>query len=331
MIRGINVIGSPSCIFYESNDLRFDNNLIWLMDCDFYVSLYKKYGPPALIDDICIKNRIWDGNVSNKIATEAIRKREEVYVAKKHDRKYRVCVLTALAGSRDMVIDPGVVHPGVEYHAFVDRAWPCRVWKQHPLEQFTEDSRYAGRRNAKIYKIMPHLFLPDHDFSIWVDPTHEVVHDTDKLCDMLGEADIGVFEHRERHCAYDEADEILRLRYDDPGNVHALKSFFVEKGFPRGYGLYEIPVMVRRNNAATQRMALKWWEMICRYSSRDQISFSYIRWKLGIVSQVLPGYANGINPATGTVGYNDLIPQVRRHGSVGGSFFQNNLDRVHQV
>ena len=56
-----------------------------------------------------------------------------------------------------------------------------------------------------------------------------------------------------------------------------------------------------------------WWEQICRFSSRDQISFPFCLWKTKNKISIMPGFANGINPATNKVGYNDLIPQTRTH------------------
>lgn len=314
--QGINRIGSPSCIMYERGDVWFDNNLIWLMDCDFYISLYKKYGIPRLLeDDTCVVSRQWPGSVSNSIATDKIKATEASYMARKVSRPYKIAVVTALAGIRDEIVDPAVVHPGVDYHAWSDLDWHCKVWKQHPMDGFSIDQNYRGRRNAKIYKIMPHLFLPDYDVHIWIDPTHEVREDPYEIIGryMTDKQDVGAFRHRERICAYSEAAEVLKLGYDSPKNIEAATTFMSEDGYPSWHGLYEIPVLIRRNTPSVGAMNLMWWELICRTSSRDQITFPYVVWKNNINVATLPGYANGINPATGTVGYNDLIPQVRRH------------------
>ena len=50
-----------------------------------------------------------------------------------------------------------------------------------PLRKFSIDNRYANRRNAKIYKIMPHLFVPGYDYYIWVDATHAVKMDPKEI------------------------------------------------------------------------------------------------------------------------------------------------------
>ena len=35
------------------------------------------------------------------------------------------------------------------------------MWTRMPLRKFSIDNRYANRRNAKIYKIMPHCLSLD--------------------------------------------------------------------------------------------------------------------------------------------------------------------------
>jgi len=54
-------------------------------------------------------------------------------------------------------------------------------------------------------------------------------------------------------------------------------------------------------------MGLMWWEQICMFSSRDQISFPFVCHQLGITPSILPGNANGI-------GANSIMPQVVASG-----------------
>lgn len=46
---GKNTIGSPSVIAFANDDpLLFDENLSWLLDCELYGRLYKRYGEPYI-------------------------------------------------------------------------------------------------------------------------------------------------------------------------------------------------------------------------------------------------------------------------------------------
>lgn len=50
---GKNTIGAPSIIAIKNEDpLLFDENLIWLLDCDYYKRLYDKYGEPDILNKV---------------------------------------------------------------------------------------------------------------------------------------------------------------------------------------------------------------------------------------------------------------------------------------
>ncbi len=229
----------------------------------------------------------------------------------------KIAILTALSGTREKLHDPKTVFSNADYFAFVDTPQEAKSWQQKPLLHFSNDSKYAGRRNAKIYKIMPHLFLPDYQFYFWVDVSHEVIMNPDLIIEnYMKDSEIAVFKHTQRNCAYNEAVVINDLGYDHKDNVDRQIAFYRSQGFPDNYGLYELPVSIRKNTPQTQLFNLMWWDQISRYSSRDQISFPFCLWKTGIVPKILDGYANGYN-ASGTIGNNAIMPQIRQHVSSG--------------
>ena len=80
---GVNTIGCPSVIFLKKEDILFDENLIWLMDTEFYWRMYKKYGLPFLIKDYIIAIGTHSDQVTNTLATDLIKQNELDYVLKK--------------------------------------------------------------------------------------------------------------------------------------------------------------------------------------------------------------------------------------------------------
>ncbi len=50
---GKNTIGAPSVLTIKNeNPLLFDENLTWLLDCDYYKKMYDKYGEPEILNNI---------------------------------------------------------------------------------------------------------------------------------------------------------------------------------------------------------------------------------------------------------------------------------------
>ncbi len=62
--------------------MEFDENLIWLFDCDFYARMVIQYGPPEFIP-AKVLIREWEGSVTNTIACGQIRVTELDYIIDK--------------------------------------------------------------------------------------------------------------------------------------------------------------------------------------------------------------------------------------------------------
>ena len=75
---GINTISSPSVITIKNTEEKFyfDEDLIWLMDVEYYKRMYDSYGEPSYLNTINVVNRTWSKSVSNNLSEE--RKNEEV-------------------------------------------------------------------------------------------------------------------------------------------------------------------------------------------------------------------------------------------------------------
>jgi len=81
--NGINTIGSPSTVFFKNDDNYFNNDLVWLMDCEFYERLMRKYNYLTTISDISIGIRIWRNSYTNHISSQ-IKNQEQLIVNKIH-------------------------------------------------------------------------------------------------------------------------------------------------------------------------------------------------------------------------------------------------------
>lgn len=211
-----------------------------------------------------------------------------------------------------------MVHKNADYFAFVDRKWEnATAWNQQPMVHFSNDKKFAGRRNAKQYKVLPHLFVTGYDYYIWVDVSHDVIADPEKMCDIfLKDSDIALFKHNQRSCIYQEAEILKELQYDHLENIERQIQFYKSVDYPENNGLYELPVSIRKNTHAISLLNMKWWDNICKYSSRDQLSMPFCLWECGIVPTILPGFANGYG-SNGGIGANSLIPQMRAHVGSG--------------
>jgi glycosyltransferase involved in cell wall biosynthesis len=82
---GLNTISSPSVLAFENKEpLLFDEELVWLMDCDYYKRLHKRYGEPTILNEILAVNRTGAHQVSHTIANQYIRDKEDRYIRQKY-------------------------------------------------------------------------------------------------------------------------------------------------------------------------------------------------------------------------------------------------------
>lgn len=81
MYLGNNTFSSPSVMTIKntSNKLFFNEDLIWLMDVEYYKRMYDIYGEPYYLPDISIVNRTWGNRLSDSISKE-VKDREYRYM-----------------------------------------------------------------------------------------------------------------------------------------------------------------------------------------------------------------------------------------------------------
>lgn len=219
----------------------------------------------------------------------------------------KIAILTSLVGfSGATVRDPTYKTWDVDYFAFVDRQHDCKVWKQIPAFDFSTDSQYKDRRNAKLAKVLGSFLIPNYDYYIWHDPYCEVVEPPINLIEnFLVNSDICLFKHPERDCVYDEIEILMDRNLDNESNLLATKEFLEINHYPKNNGLFELTSFAYRNSAEMQQLMLTWWELICKYSSRDQLTFPYALHKHGLRHNLFPGSALGYG------GNNPIIPAIR--------------------
>ncbi len=141
-------------------------------------------------------------------------------------------------------------------------------------------------RASRRAKLRPHLYFPDADWSIWIDNKSRLKRDpVEILAALRAQSGTGffAFPHFRRDCVYQEGQTVRELGLDDHRIILERMRTYRAGGMPEHFGLIEGHFITRRHHDPDLiRFGERWFEHVLRHSRRDQISFPYLAWKLGL-------------------------------------------------
>lgn len=141
-------------------------------------------------------------------------------------------------------------------------------------------------------KMHPHELFPYADATIYFDGNIRLLESPDLLVDKyLSERDIAVFEHPEgRTSIYEEGEAVVEKRKAKQEDVDITLRYLKDKKYPENAGLAACFVLIRRNCNVINKMNEVWWELYQKLpAKRDQLTFNYVCWKLGIEYATIAG------------------------------------------
>lgn len=200
-------------------------------------------------------------------------------LAKRKDLELGIVVYTAIYGNKDTLKEPEVKLEGCKLVCFTDdkhlksKSFDIRVYPSIDSDP---------TRSAKIFKILPHWFFPDYEYSLWIDGSVIIKRgDIRALVDRyLREHNIAFFAHPDRACIYEEAETCIALQCDQTAAIRQQMEQYRSEGYPPHNGLVATGIVLRRHSSpCVIRADEDWWAQILRFSRRDQLSFNYVAWK----------------------------------------------------
>lgn len=131
------------------------------------------------------------------------------------------------------------------------------------------------RKDAKLPKIFPEIYLPEHKYSIWVDANIELLCNPQKLIDLIPYSKtVAVFKHPFRDTIQQE--------------IEACKGLDSEKNLMyhshREGELAACGIIIRKSAYNNRFFQDAWFKEIVLGSCRDQLSFPYT---LGLISHYI--------------------------------------------
>jgi len=203
----------------------------------------------------------------------------------------KIAIYTANIGKYDLLRQPYVPE---EYRGMFDficftnninrSHWG--VWEIRKIDVQINDNT----RIARYIKLHPHIFLANYSSTIWIDSNIEVVgnalYEKGRAL-TYHKVLISSLKHPFWNCAYKDAYFCVRKNKDSFGLIKQHVKFLNSEGYPEDNGLYETQILFRNNQSEiVKTINEEWWDIMCKFSRRDQLSINYLLWK----NRLTPNY-----------------------------------------
>lgn len=192
-------------------------------------------------------------------------------------------IYTVITGSYDTLRQPKVISPNTDYVLFTDNVdIDGGVWEVRKLPD--EVDGLSNVKKQRYIKINAHKVLGEYDESVYVDGSVELLLDITQWIKQISTDGKSVYipTHPQRNCIYKETKACVMLKKDSKENIDKIVDFLKKQHFPQNQGLVQSNIIYRKHNDEyCIRLMNEWWDVLSKYSHRDQLSFNYVLWKCG--------------------------------------------------
>ncbi len=202
----------------------------------------------------------------------------------------KICVYTCITGNYDNLKEVKIKNENIDYICFTNnRSITSSDWKIIYIEDENLDNHYLSRK----IKMLGHPYIDEnYTLSIWIDASIIFKKSINEF--LLEYFDIkkdllAACKHYARNSIREEASVCIRYKKDSKDVINKLLSFYEKENFKDDLGLLEMTLIVKRHNNPLVKKTMKlWFEMILKYSKRDQLSFMYCIDKTGLKVKTIP-------------------------------------------
>lgn len=236
----------------------------------------------------------------------------------------KICVYTCITGDYDNLKEIKKVEKNIDYYCFTNN--PKIKSKTWNVVYINNDGLDNHRLSRKI-KILGHAIINDYEICVWQDAsivfnksiTNFVNNHYDKNKDIMC-----VPKHHCRSSVKEEAKACVELKKDSKEVINKLLYFYKKEKFRDNLGLFENAIFIRNNRNDLLNETMKvWFQIIEKYSKRDQLSLTYAAYKTGL--KITP-----INIVVWNNKWFNALPH-NSYGKTYNVFYSSNDDEIYDM
>lgn len=198
----------------------------------------------------------------------------------------RKVVVTAIFGGYEPLREPAIVDPAWDYVCVTDD--PGLAGEKSAWRLLVVAPPSCPRRAAREVKARIHRYVPEADWTLWIDGSFALLVSPSAIAAAMGEGEMGCFVHPERNDIYSEGRECQTLGKGDHVVIADQLRRYETEGYQSRW-LAALGILFRRMTPGIKTHGERWWQEIMAGCERDQVCFPLVCDELGIVPQRLPG------------------------------------------
>lgn len=226
---------------------------------------------------------------------EAVKKKET-------DNPKKIAIYTCITGSYDRLMQPLAVEECCDYYVISDEPdMGGGVFRYVDVDTVVPDCSMSAKDKNRYCKMHPHEIFPKYDYTIYMDGSIGIRNPIAHFVQNVGVSGLSIHRHKIHDCIYIDgifAEWLGVVKKEEL--IRELKRY-MEEGVPRRFGMFECGMIVSDlKNKMGQQLYRKWYEEYQKGAGRDQFSFIYALWKMGLcandVGNLCPGGNVWTNP-----------------------------------
>jgi hypothetical protein len=213
-----------------------------------------------------------------------------IKINKLFQKRNKRVVYTSITGSYDKLLNHSHLASDWDYVCFSDTETANEendAWDILPLTM----SQLDNVRNQRWHKVNAHKVLKRYKYTLYLDANIDIISPDFfiKLNESIASgAKLALPKHPKRNCTYQELVACIAQQKDDSSIMKKQIEFIKINKLPKNYGMYASGILLRKTNDRTINRAMEdWWNMIEKYSYRDQLSLPFVLWKYNIEPSIL--------------------------------------------
>lgn len=190
-------------------------------------------------------------------------------------------IYTCIIGKYDTLKEIKYRTPGFDYVCFTDQNYKSNDWEIRPIPEFIQ--HLSPSRQNRYLKINAHKIFPEYEFSVYIDGSMTTIGNLNELKDTvlnIKDKCMYLIPHASRDCIYEEFLQCAKRSKEDVQIMGDQIRQYINDGFPTMYGLTHNCILFRyHNDKHCIEIMDKVWEIMTKYSHRDQLAMMYAIWK----------------------------------------------------